>query len=142
LVPSQCSREIKIVCPLDLAPLIVSGRREAQPDLLSGCFCDWKEEAPIELVAVAGIGIDLVRRVWTFAKAFPSAPCRIAAHHNDIVVSGSPLTLDAPELRAQVKDHVVATTLGYWAINLNTKLQRCRNDASLGDGSFLIRCHA
>jgi hypothetical protein len=94
LVPSQCNREIKIVCPIDSLLLIVETWAQAKSNSGSPLDArDGHEKAAIELEVVSGDHVDLRGAVRTPRKAISGATGALAADDDDLLPASRPLAL-------------------------------------------------
>jgi hypothetical protein len=143
LVPSKCSREVEVVSPIDAAPLIVQARThpkcDGRPTLDAS---DRNEEAPIEFEVVRSDRIDLIGGVRPSDEPLSASARTLATDDQYFPPSGGPLALHAEKARFQIENHVAATTLRHWAVNIDVELGCREGDGHLRDGAFLIRCHA
>jgi hypothetical protein len=141
-MPTQCSREVEIVSPMNPLSLVVPRGSKAQADLLhSLCMGHRQEEAAIQLQAVEGERVDFSRRVETPYQPVSVAPCPAAPSNEHVSVSRSPLALHAYEPTIQVEDHVVAAAFRNRPIDVDSESRRRQLDRKLRDRSFLICCH-
>jgi hypothetical protein len=142
LVPSQCSREVEIVSPVDPFSLVVAGWGESKADLLEAFgVSDGDEETSIELEAVERERIDFLPCVQApdESVSVPSASTAPGDHY--VAIPGRPLALHTQEAIVEIEDHVVASTLSNRPIHVDSELRGGQLNGQLGDCAFLIRCH-
>jgi hypothetical protein len=113
LVVSKCSREIEIVGPVDSSSLVVQAWADAQCDRRALCHPrNRDQEASIEVKAVSGDRIDLLRGVAPANESVSCPPRRLAGHDDCLPTTGRPFALNAQEPPSQIENKVVSTALG------------------------------
>jgi hypothetical protein len=141
LVPTQCSRQVEIVSPIDALALVVASGYDAKSDARPiGDELDRNQKAAIELKAVSRDCIHLLRRVSPPPKTFRCASGAHAENREHAVAESDPFALNTKELRSKVEDQVV-TLVCKWAKHSNPELDRFGSNARFRDRSLLIRCH-
>lgn len=111
LLPSKCSREVEVVCPIYPPPLIVPARAKPKHDRWSALHAfDWDEEASIQVEAVSRDRVDLGSRVSAPNKALCATACALTTDHQDFVAACGPLALHTHKAIFVVEDHVVPPT--------------------------------
>jgi hypothetical protein len=143
LVVSKCSHEVEIICPIHAALLVVPRLRDAQKKCgVPRCELDWDQKAAVEVGAIRSDRVYLVRRVRGHPIAVPRATKRAAPHDYCSTLQRGPLALQTQKPILQSEDKVAPTTLRHRPVNLNSKLDRRKDDRLFRDRAFLIRCHA
>jgi len=124
LVPSQCSREVEIVSPVDPFSLVVSGWGKSKADFLEALgVSDGNEETSIELQAVEGERIDFLACVQApdESVSVPSASTAPCDHY--VAIPARPLALHSHQTGIDVEDHVVPPAFRDRQIDIDSELR-------------------
>ena len=106
------------------------------------CLGHRHEEAPIDLEAVESEGINLIWRIEVSDEAVAISTSPVAPRDQDVPVTRRPFALDPDEVRNKIENEVVTSAFSHRPKDLDAKEGCPEGDSHLGDGSFLIRCHA
>src|SRR5439155_26139291 len=95
--------------------------------------------AAIDISAVGGEGINLIRRIEPFEEAVAVSTIGVAPNDHHIPVAARPLALDPDELWSQVEDQVIAFDC-VCAPHADAELCSLARYCQFRDRSFLICC--
>src|SRR3989304_1710016 len=87
-----------------------------------------QEETAVELVAVGGDPVDLVRAVRALQLTVARPATGVATHDDYIALPDSPFALNPQQPRAEVEDEVVAPALEKWLVDADPELDRLVDD--------------
>jgi hypothetical protein len=142
LKPSQCSREIEVLSPVNPLLLIVSRRSETKSNFLhSFRMSNRHEETPVKFQGVEREGIDLISRVKPADQTMAVATSSAAAPNQNVAVPGCPFALNTNQPRVEIEDEVVPSSFSRGPKDLYSKQCCLQRDGHLGNRSLLIRCH-
>src|SRR6266511_4986446 len=99
---------------------------------------DRQEVALVDISAISGERVKLVRCVEPREQAIATSAVAITPNDHDLVLPASPLALDSEKLRPEIEDEVVAFDR-VRAPDTDTELRCASRDLEFGDGSLLIR---
>lgn len=99
---------------------------------------NWQTEAFVEIGAVGGDGVDLIRGVTRCDEAVRPAAIRSEPDHDDVALTWRGLALDAEDTFADFEGKVIPAMLGHRSQDINSQASSLGGNLELGDVAFEV----
>jgi hypothetical protein len=108
--------------------------------VLSGHYVDREQITLVQLLAVNGDRVDLIRGIRAADVSAGRMPAPGDLHVNDasVALHAGPLALDSQEARPEVEDQVVPTMLKLRLENFDAEFHGGRRDCGFRDVAFVV----